>query len=36
MYLSQNYELLNSNGNSVADIDAGAAPFIMLRFGFRF
>ncbi len=32
----QNYELLNASGDSVADIDAKAAAFLMLRLGFKF
>ena len=32
----QNYELLNSNGDSVADIDADAAPMLRLKVGIKF
>ena len=33
---AQNFELLDSSGNSVADIDADASPFFMIQLGFRF
>ena len=36
VYLGQNFELLDSSGNTVADIDADSAPFLMVRLGYRF